>query len=213
MHPGGDDTNSCPDTRISIPDCSYAPEPSRPRVRGTLSRILNQVRTLLPTSVVHPTHADTAPLTTLPQEKHVLTPIHDLTHVDPPRRSARVPRIHDEQETQRNTHYLDDVTIDIDVSEDTTPPHSTCKATPTPTVLPPLYDKLSVTTYNIGRLDVTPDHFHQFMTGFNPPLHVLNLQVFGPSATSHVTDFQRLCRRWCYHLASSTGRGIGGLRS
>ena len=56
---------------------------------------------------------------------------------------------------------------------------------------------------------VTPDSFHQFMTGFNPLPHVLNLQEFRPSATSHVTDFQRLCRRWGYHLVSSTGRGLG----
>ena len=122
VHPVGDDTNSCPDTRISIPDCSYAPEPSRPSVRETLSRIVDQVHSLLPTSVVHTTHEDTAPLTAPPQEKCILTPVHDLTHVDPPRSSARIRRIHDEQETQPNTYYPDDVTIDIDVSEDTTPP-------------------------------------------------------------------------------------------
>ena len=111
-------------------------------------------------------------------------------------------RIHDEQETQRNTYYPHDVTMDIDVSEDTTPPHSTCRATPTAqqpsqhTVLPPLYDQCSVATYNIGGLDVGPECFHHFMTGFNPLPHVLKLQGLQPSATSHVTDFQRLCRRW-----------------
>ena len=79
------------------------------------------------------------------------------------------------------------------------------------TVLPPLYDKFSVATYNIHGVDVTPDRFHQFMTGFNPLPQVLNLQEFRPSATSHVTDFQRLCRRWGYHLVSSTGRGVGAV--
>ena len=174
VHPGGDDTNSCPDTRISKPDCSYAPEPNRPSVPGTLSSVLHQVRSLLPTSIVHTTHEDTAPLTALPQEKRALTPVHDLTHMDPARRSARIPRIHNQQETQRNTYYPADVTTDIDVIEDTTPPHSTYKATPTAqptpqhTVLPPLYDNLSVATYNIGGVDVTPNRFDQFMTGSNP---------------------------------------------
>ena len=159
-----------------------------------------------------------SPLTALPQEKSALNPVHDLTHVDPPRRCARIHRIHDKQETQRNTYYPDDVTIDIDVTKDTTPPHSTCKATctaqhtPQHTVLPPLYDKCSVATYNIGGVDVTPDCFHQFMTRFHPLPHVFNLQELRPSASSHVTDFQRLCRRWDYHLVSATGRGVGVLR-
>ena len=217
VHSAGDDTNSCPDTCTSIPDCNYAPEPSRPSVRGTLSRIMDQVRSLLPTSVVHTTHEDTAPLTALPQGKRALIPVHDFTHVHPPRRSTRICRIHDEQVTQCTTYYPDDVTITIDVSEDTTPPQSNYRTTPTAqqtplhTVLPPLYDNVSVATYNIGGMDVTPDCFHQFMTGFNPLSHVLSLQAFRPSATSHVTDFQRLCRRWGYHLVSSTGRGVGGV--
>ena len=178
---------------------------------------MDQVRSLLPTSVVHTTHEDTASLTALPQGKRALNPVQGLTHVDPPRRSARIRCIHDKQETQRSTYYPADVTIDIDVIEDTTPPQSTYKATPTAqhtpqhTVLLPLYDKFYVDTYNIGGVDVTPDRFHQFMTGFNPVPHVLNLQEFRPSATSHVTDFQRLCRRWGYHLVSSTGRGVGGV--
>ena len=216
VHPGGDDTNSCSDTRISIPDRNCVPEPSRPSARETPSRIMDQVRSLLPTSVVHTTHEGTAPLTSLPQERRALTPVHDLTHVDPPQRSARIRHIHNEQETQRTTFYPDDVTIDIDVSEDTTPPHSTCKTTPTAqqtpqhTILPPLNDKFSVATYNIGGVDVTPGGFNRFMTRFKPLPHVLNLEEFRPSATSHVTDFQRLCRRWGYNLVSSTGRGVGG---
>ena len=171
---------------------------------------MDHVRSLLPTSIVHTTHVDTAPVAALPQEKRVITPIHDMTHVDPPRRSARIRRIHEEQETQRSTYYPDNVTIDIDVSEDATPTHRTSKNTPTPkrtpqyTVLPPLYDNFSAATYNIGGVDVTPDRFHQFMTGFNPLPHVLNLQEFRPSAASQVTDFQRLCRRWGYHRVSST---------
>ena len=84
---------------------------------------MDQVRSLLPTSVAHTTHVDGAPVSALPQEKHVITPIHDMTHVDPPPSSARIRRIHEEQETRRSTYYPDDVTIDIDVGEDTTPPH------------------------------------------------------------------------------------------
>ena len=216
VHQGGDDTNTCQDTRISIPHFNYAPEPSCPSMRGTLPRDMDQVYSLLPTSVVHTTHVGTAPLTALPQEKRALTLIHGLIHVDPPRTSPRIRCIHEEQETHRTTYYPDDVTIDIDVSEDTTPPHSTCKTTPTAqqtpqhTVLPPFYDKFSVATYNNGGVDVTPDRFHQFMTGLNPLPHVLNLQEFRPSATSQVTDFERLCRRWGYHLLSSKGRGFGG---
>ena len=176
---------------------------------------MDQVRSLLPTSVVHTIHEDTDPLTALLQKKCALTPLHDLTHVDPPRRSARIRRIHDEQETQQNTYYPADVTIDIDVIEDTTPPHSTYKATRTAqetlqhTTLPPLYDQFSIATYNIGGVDLTPRPISP--TVFSPLPHVLNLQEFRPSATSHVSDLQRLCRRWGNHLMLSTGRGVWGV--
>ena len=131
-------------THVKTPACmmdlKYALEPSRQSMRVTLSRIMDQVRNLLPT------HVATAPLTALRQGKLALTPIHDLTHVDPPRRSGRIRRIHYEQETHRTTYDPNDVTIDIDVRQHTTPPHSTCRTTPTAqqtahnTVLPPLYD-------------------------------------------------------------------------
>ena len=201
VHQGGDDTNRCQDTHISIPDYNYTPDPSRASLRGTLSRTMDQVRSLLPESVVHTRHVGTAPPTAVSEEKRVLNPIQDMTHVDPPLRSARIRYIHREQEPQRTTYYLGDVTIDMQVTQDTTPPQSTCKNTPTAqqtpehTVLPPLYDKCYVATYNIGGADVTPDRFHQFMTRFHVLPHMLNLQEIRPSATSHATDFQKLCRR------------------
>ena len=58
---------------------------------------------------------------------------------------------------------------------------------------------------------MTPDRFHKFMSGFNPLPHVLDLHELQPSATFHVTDFQRLCRRCGYHLVSSTGRRVGSV--
>ena len=71
-----------------------------------------QVCSLLPTSVIHTTHAATAPLTPLTQEKRLMTQIHDMTRLDPLRRSASIRRIHQEQEAQRSTYYPDYVTID-----------------------------------------------------------------------------------------------------
>ena len=79
------------------------------------------------------------------------------------------------------------------------PPIPNTPVTPAPTAA-----SLDFTSLNVGGPEITPNRLCHLLSGFPTSPHVLCLQEFKPTASHHITHYQRVALHWKYHLLHSS---------